>query len=70
MTDDTAAAARAARFGKLPEAPDPARFVVEVPAFPDATPQPVEPPSAAAPDLIAATQLADAAQNRKRSRPE
>lgn len=69
MTDD-AAAARAARFGKLPEAPHPARFVVEVPAIPDATPQPAEPQPAAAPGLIAATQLADAIENRKRSRPE
>lgn len=56
---DAAARARAERYGHLPEQADPATFVVEIPAIPDATPQPVAPAPAAAPELIAATQLAD-----------
>jgi hypothetical protein len=66
MSDDATAKARAERFGKLPDHVDPATFVVEIPAIPDATPQPAAPPPAAAPELIAATQLADAQRRRGR----
>lgn len=69
--DDTAKAeaqaqARAERFGRLPDAPSPESFVVEIPAIPDDRPQAAPPAPAAAPELIAAKQIADARAERRR----
>jgi hypothetical protein len=46
------------RFSHLPDPVDPSRLVVEVPASPDDRPAPEPAPPAAAPELVAATQVA------------
>jgi hypothetical protein len=56
---EAAAAARRAKYGALPSGVDPADYVVEVPAIPDDRPEAAPPAPAAAPELIAATQVAD-----------
>ncbi len=58
--DDESARARAERFGHLPERPQPENFVVTVPASDVDAAAPAPAPPAAAPELIAATQIADA----------
>ncbi|RKR75592.1 hypothetical protein [Frondihabitans australicus] len=55
-----AARARAERFGRLPAHDDPATLIASVPATIDDRPAPAPIPSAAVPELIAATQIADA----------
>jgi hypothetical protein len=57
---DEGARVRAERFGHLPERPQPETFVVTVPASEDDAPATTPAPPAAAPELVAATQIADA----------
>lgn len=54
------AKARSAKYGALPQQVDPETFVVEIPAIPDDRPEAAPPAPAAAPELIAATEIADA----------
>ncbi|WP_423923565.1 hypothetical protein ACPEEZ_05410 [Frigoribacterium sp. 2-23] len=54
MTDPTSA-----RYRRLPSEVDPSQYVVEIPSFVDDRPEAAAPPPAAAPELVAATQLAE-----------
>ncbi|PZE77664.1 hypothetical protein DEI92_01235 [Curtobacterium sp. MCBD17_034] len=54
-----------ARFAHLPPAVDPAEVVIEIPAFEDDRPAPPPVPPAAAPELVAATQVAQASGGRR-----
>jgi hypothetical protein len=56
VSDD--GAARRERYGHLPDPVRPDDYAVDVPVFQDDRPAPVHPP-AGAPELVAATQIAD-----------
>lgn len=51
-------------YSRLPEPVDPATLSIEVPAFEDDRPQPEPLPPAAAPELVAATQIAQGSAGR------
>jgi len=51
-------------YSRLPEPVDPATLSIEVPAFEDDRPQPEPLPPAAAPELVAATQIAQGSSGR------